>query len=162
RIEFRDRVVFLEDYDISIAQHMVAGVDVWLNTPMRRTEACGTSGMKVLVNGGLNLSTVDGWWSEAYEAGVGWALGERGLDTADDTAQEASQLYDLLEQEVIPLFYRRDAEGLPREWIAMVRNSMSRLTARFSSNRMAREYLERLYLPAAQAFARRSVHQRVA
>lgn len=146
--QMRDHVVFVEDYDIGSAQRMVAGVDVWLNTPETQWEACGTSGMKVLVNGGLNLSTLAGWWEEAYQPQFGWALGGKGAD-------EAAELYDLLEQKVIPEFYDRDELGLPRRWIARVRSSMTQLTPRFSANRMLREYVERLYLPAAHAFARR-------
>ncbi len=154
RAEVRRRVVFLEDYDIALAQELVAGVDVWLNTPLRPWEACGTSGMKVLVNGGLNLSELDGWWAEAWEPGLGWALGAR--DGRGDRPAEAEQLYRLLEQEVVPSFYDRDAARIPRAWVARIRASMARLTPRFSANRMIREYAERFYLPAAEAFRRRS------
>lgn len=144
----RARIVFLEDYDLEHAAHLVQGVDVWLNTPRYPLEASGTSGMKVLVNGGLNLSELDGWWAEAYEPSVGWALGNPVADHPDDAA-EAEQLYRLLEQEVVPAFYERDADGLPRAWLARVRAAMSSLTPRFSSNRMVTEYVERHYLPAA-------------
>jgi starch phosphorylase len=143
--DLRDHLVFLEDYDISSAQRMVAGVDVWLNTPETQWEACGTSGMKVLVNGGLNLSTLAGWWEEGYQPQYGWELNG-----------DPSELYDLLERKVIPEFYERDELGLPRRWIARVRASMTQLTPRFSANRMLREYVERLYLPAAHAYARRT------
>jgi starch phosphorylase len=141
-----------------IAEQMVQGVDLWINTPRRPWEACGTSGMKTLVNGGLNLSELDGWWAEAYAPELGWALGD-GLEHDNDPAwdgAEATELYRQLEQEVVPLFYRdRDAQGCPRGWVAKMRASMGALTPRFSSNRMVREYLERLYLPAAEHYAAR-------
>jgi len=153
-----DHVVFLSDYDMLLTGHLVQGVDVWINTPRRPWEACGTSGMKVLVNGGLNLSELDGWWAEAYSPEVGWAIGdgrEHGEDPAWDAA-EAEALYDLLEREVIPEFYERDASGIPLRWVARVRNSLARLTPRFSANRTVREYTEDYYLPAAAAFRSRS------
>ncbi len=152
----RNRVVFLEDYEMTLAQELVAGIDVWLNTPRRPLEASGTSGMKVLVNGGLNLSELDGWWAEAYTPNVGWALGkiEPNLDGLPD-AEEAAQLYDLLEYQIIPEFYERDHEAIPCRWIERVRTSMSQLTPLYSSNRMVREYVENAYLPASQAYHRR-------
>ncbi len=154
--EVRARVFFLEDYDMSLAIELVTGVDVWINTPRRPWEACGTSGMKLLVNGGLNLSELDGWWAEAYSPEVGWALGDGAEhDDAAWDAREARELYELLERQVIPEFYDRDLEGLPRAWIARIRASMSQLAPRFSSNRMLREYAENIYLPAARALARR-------
>ena len=153
RPEVRDRVVFLEDYDISLAEQLTQGVDVWINTPRRPWEACGTSGMKVLVNGGLNLSERDGWWAEAESPDVGWALGGDG-PRSDDA--DAVELYETLEREVVPQFYERDAQGLPRRWLARIRASMSRLAPQFSANRMLREYLERIYVPAARQFARRA------
>ena len=152
------RVVFLADYDMLLTEQLVQGVDVWINTPRRPWEASGTSGMKVLVNGGLNLSEIDGWWAEAYTPQVGWALGdgrEHGDDPAWD-AVEAGALYDLLEQEVIPHFYTRDASGIPAAWVALMRESMARLTPRFSANRTVREYTELHYLPAAAAYRERS------
>ena len=157
RPEISDRVIFLEDYDIDLAQHLQPGVDVWINTPLRPNEACGTSGMKVLANGGLNISNLDGWWDEAYDPQVGWCLGddqvhsEPGRDKAD-----AEQLYRLLEEKVVPLFYERDEEGIPTGWVAMVRASMSRLTPRYNSARMMQEYVEKIYRPAAVAFRKRS------
>ena len=158
RPELAGRVVFLADYDMLVAEQMVQGVDLWINTPRRPWEACGTSGMKTLVNGGLNLSELDGWWAKAYAPDLGWALGdgqEHDSDPAWDAA-EAEELYRLLEQEVIPLFYHdRDAQGCPRGWVAKMRASMSTLTPRFSSNRMMREYVEHLYLPAAELYAAR-------
>ena len=155
--ELRTRVVFLEDYDIYLAQEMVQGVDVWINTPRRPWEACGTSGMKVLVNGGLNLSVLDGWWEEAFERDVGWAVGDDDvLDTAARDGRDATTLYDILESEILPKFYARDEAGLPREWIARIRSSLSRLTPTYSSSRMVQEYIDRLYLPAADEFRRRT------
>ena len=133
-----------------LTEHLVQGVDVWLNTPRRPWEASGTSGMKVLVNGALNLSELDGWWAEAYAPEVGWALGdgqEHGDDPAWDAA-EAEALYNLLEQEVVPEFYTRDPNGIPTAWVARMRESMARLTPRFSANRTVREYTEQYYLPA--------------
>ena len=155
RPEARAHVVFLDDYDMRLATELVQGVDVWINTPRRPWEASGTSGMKVLVNGGLNLSTLDGWWAEAYDTECGWALGDR-VERPDDDEQEAAQLYALLEQEVIPTFYQRDAEGFPRRWIARMRASMACLAPRFSSVRMLQEYVERAYLPAAASYRRRA------
>jgi len=158
RPDVRHRAVFLEDYDIGLAQEMVQGVDVWINNPRRPWEASGTSGMKVLVNGGMNLSELDGWWAEAYAEDVGWALGDgREHDDQDWDAREAEQLYRLLEEQVAPTFYDRDASGIPRAWMARMRQSMARLTPQFSTNRMAREYVEQLYAPASA-----SLHERTA
>ena len=157
RHDIRQHAVFLIDYDMLLAARMVQGVDVWINTPLRPWEACGTSGMKVLANGGLNLSELDGWWAEAYQPEVGWALGdgkEHDHDPGWDAA-EAQQLYDLLEHDVIPRFYDRDDAGLPRKWIAMMRESMARLTPQFSANRAVREYTEKYYLPAATGYCQR-------
>ena len=129
RPEFRQRVVFLEDYDIALAQELVQGVDVWINTPRRPWEACGTSGMKVLVNGGLNLSERDGWWEEAYAPELGWAIGNDGeRPEGEGDAEDAEALYAILEQEVVPEFYARDAAGMPRRWLERVRRSMASLT----------------------------------
>lgn len=161
RPEARRRVVFLSDYDMQLAEHLVQGADVWLNTPRRPWEASGTSGMKVLVNGGLNLSELDGWWAEAYAPDVGWALGD-GKEHGDDPgwdAIEANALYDLLEREVIPQFYERDEHGIPVAWVTRMRESMARLTPRFSSNRTVREYVESHYLPAAVAYRRRAARR---
>lgn len=149
------RVVFLEDYDITLAQEMVQGVDVWINTPRRPWEACGTSGMKVLVNGGINLSELDGWWAEAYAADLGWAIGTtRQPDDAAQDARDAEELYSLLERVVLPEFYSREA-GIPRAWIARVRQSIATLAPRFSATRMVQDYLTQAYLPAAAALRRR-------
>ncbi len=158
RPEARAHVIFLSDYDMHLTEHLVQGVDVWLNTPRRPWEACGTSGMKVLVNGGINLSELDGWWAEAYTPEVGWALGdgrEHDSDPAWD-ASEAEALYDLLEREVIPEFYNRDEQGIPRAWVTRMRESMARLTPRYSTNRAVHEYTENYYLPAALAYRRRA------
>ncbi len=152
RPEFRERVVFLEDYDISLAQELVQGVDVWLNTPRRPWEACGTSGMKVLVNGGLNLSVADGWWAEAYAPGLGWAIGEEAArDGGDTDAGDAERLYAILENEVVPEFYRRDASGMPRAWIARMRRSMASLAPIYAGTRLVSDYLSIAYLPGAEA-----------
>jgi starch phosphorylase len=158
RPEIRGRVVFLSDYDMSLAEQMVQGVDLWINTPRRPWEACGTSGMKILVNGGLNLSELDGWWAEAFKADVGWAVGD-GREHGDDSnwdAHEAEELYRLLENDIIPCFYERDSMGIPRGWVARMRASMADLTPQFSANRMVREYVDRLYSRAAQWFKRRT------
>jgi starch phosphorylase len=149
RPALRHRAVFLEDYDLTLAAYMVQGVDVWLNTPRRPWEACGTSGMKVLVNGGLNLSERDGWWAEAYSPDVGWALGDGSEPTPD--GGESDALYALLEREIVPEFYDRE-DGIPRRWVKRIRASVATLAPRFSCNRMAREYVERAYLPALAAF----------
>lgn len=158
RPEVRPHVIFLSDYDMLLTEQLVQGVDVWLNTPRRPWEACGTSGMKVLVNGGLNLSELDGWWAEAYSKYVGWALGD-GQEHSDVNAWdnvEANQLYDLLEHEVIPEFYNRNAAGMPTTWIARIRESMARLTPQYSANRAVREYAEHYYLPAATEYRKRA------
>ena len=158
RPEVRDRVVFLSDYDMQMAQELVQGMDLWINTPRRPWEACGTSGMKVLANGGLNVSELDGWWAEAYVPEVGWAVGdgkEHGEDPAWDAA-EVEQLYTLLEQQVVPEFYDRDAQGLPSRWLGRVRESMARLTPEFSASRAIREYTNDRYLPAAAGYAERA------
>ncbi len=161
RPEVRPRVVFLTDYDLFMAEHLVQGVDVWVNTPRRPWEASGTSGMKVLVNGGLNLSELDGWWAEAYSPEVGWAIGD-GREHGDDPswdAAEAEALYRLLEREVVPEFYRRDAKGIPAGWVARMRESMARLTPAFATNRTVRQYTEEHYLRAASAFTARAAHE---
>lgn len=158
RPEVSPHIVFLADYDILMAERLVHGVDVWLNTPRLPMEASGTSGMKVLANGGLNLSELDGWWAEAYRPEVGWALGdgkEHGQDPAWDYA-EAQALYALLEQQVKPLYYHRDKSGVPKEWVKLIRNSMIKLAPRFSTVRMMQEYVEQYYLPAASLYQKRS------
>lgn len=154
---FRRRVVFLQDYDIALAQELVQGVDVWINTPRRPWEACGTSGMKVLVNGGLNCSILDGWWDEAYEPSVGWSIGDgSGGPVQEADARDAADLYQVLENKIVPEFYDRDQEGLPRAWLRRIRESMSRLTPLFGGARMMRDYVENVYFPLARAVRVRS------
>ncbi len=150
---FRSHVVFIEDYDINVARYLVQGVDVWLNTPRRPLEASGTSGMKVAANGGLNVSILDGWWCEGFSPDTGFAIGhgEEYKDTDFQDYVESQALYDVLEREVIPLFYDRDATGIPRDWIKKMKASMSRLGRLFNTNRMIQEYTELLYLPAHKA-----------
>jgi glycogen phosphorylase len=161
RPEVRGRVVFLSDYDMSLAEELIQGVDVWINTPRRPWEACGTSGMKVLSNGGLNLSELDGWWAEAYRPDFGWAIGD-GREHNNDPdwdSREVSQLYSLLENDIIPCFYGRDSEGIPRNWVARIRASMAELTPQFSANRMVREYVDKLYFPSAKNYKRRTANE---
>jgi len=152
--EFRQHIVFLENYDIEVARYMVQGVDVWLNTPIRLKEASGTSGMKAAVNGVLNMSTLDGWWDEAYSYNVGWAIG--GGESYDDPEYqdevESQALYNLLENEVIPLFYKRGNNNIPRKWVELMKNSMSEICPFFNTNRMIREYAEWFYVPAMNKF----------
>lgn len=158
RNDLYKHVVFLSDYDMLLTENMVQGVDVWLNTPRRPWEACGTSGMKVLVNGGINLSELDGWWAEAYAPEVGWAIGdmkEHGEDPGWD-AEEASALYTILEQQVVPDFYTRNENRIPEKWIEKMRQSMAILTPQFSANRTVREYTEKYYLPAAENYLKRA------
>jgi starch phosphorylase len=148
--EIRHRLVFLEDYDMSIARALVQGVDVWVNTPRRPLEASGTSGMKVVANGGLNLSILDGWWDEAYNRNLGWAIGS-GEEYTDSEVQdqiESQEFFNILEREVVPLFYSRSSDGLPRDWIGMMKNSMRTLCPYFNTDRMVAEYTEKFYVPA--------------
>lgn len=150
------RMLFLEDYDMEVARHLVQGVDVWLNNPRRPMEASGTSGMKVLPNGGLNCSILDGWWAEGYEPGTGWAIGD-GLDRTDQGHQDwldSRALYQLIEQEIAPLFYARGENGLPLGWLEMVRKSMRELSPQFSTWRMVQDYTTRFYMPSNDSFHR--------
>jgi len=148
----RRSLVFIEDYDMNVARYLVQGVDVWLNTPLRPMEASGTSGMKAAANGALNLSVPDGWWEEGYDPSVGWTIGSG--ETYDDLEYqnivESQALYDLLEKEIIPLFYDRGSDGLPRGWIAKMKAAIGTLAPVFNTNRMVREYAERFYIPAAK------------
>ncbi len=158
RSEARARIIFIEDYDMSVARHLVQGVDVWLNNPRRPMEASGTSGMKILANGGLNCSILDGWWAEAYDddAEAGWAIG-KGEDYNDTGYQdhvEAGALYALLEEDIIPLFYNRNADGLPRSWVKRIKNSMRTHCPVYNTHRMVREYAEKFYLPASARYHR--------
>jgi starch phosphorylase len=149
--QLRRRMVFVENYDINVARYLVQGVDVWLNTPRRPYEASGTSGMKAAANGVLNLSILDGWWVEGYTPDVGWAIGH-GEDYSDPNYQdqiESVALYDILEKQVVPLFYQRSVDNVPRAWIQRMKNCLRKLAPVFNTNRMVRDYTENLYLPAA-------------
>jgi starch phosphorylase len=154
--EFRQRIVFLEDYDIKVGRYLYQGVDVWLNTPRRPLEASGTSGMKATVNGAINISILDGWWDEAYDGIDGWAIGrgEEYQDTAYQDQVESQALYQILESEVVPTFYARGRDGLPREWIRRMKHAMRTICPAFSAYRMVREYTERLYIPAERHWER--------
>ncbi|MGQ9631739.1 MAG: glycosyltransferase family 1 protein [bacterium] len=155
---FRSKIVFIEDYDMEVAQYLVRGVDVWLNNPRRLLEASGTSGMKAVANGALNISILDGWWNEAYSPDVGWAIGrgEMYQDLGYQDEVESNALYDLLEKEVVPLFYDRGPDGLPRGWINKMKTAMRILCPMFNTNRMVHEYTKRFYLPSAQRYRRLS------
>jgi starch phosphorylase len=158
RPDIQGRVVFLSDYDMLMTQQFAPGIDVWLNTPRRPWEASGTSGMKVLANGGLNVSELDGWWAEAYTPEVGWAIGDR-LEHGDDPLwdrAEAEALYTLLEQEVVPDFYDRNISGMPVRWVERIRESMAKLAPAYSASRTVSQYTEQLYLPAAAGYQQRS------
>ncbi|EPJ85097.1 MULTISPECIES: alpha-glucan family phosphorylase [Pseudomonas] len=156
RPDVQGRVAFLDDYDMRVARNLVQGVDVWVNTPRRPWEASGTSGMKILANGGLNLSQLDGWWAEACTDEVGWGIGDGAEHDETHDLVDATQLYEVLEQQVVPAFYERDAQGLPRDWIRRMRASMGNLATHYSADRAVREYTERYYLPAAIAYRARS------
>lgn len=147
---FRRKLVFLQDYDINIARYLVQGVDVWLNTPIRPMEACGTSGMKAAANGALNMSILDGWWPEAYDGSNGWAIGtgEEYPDPEYRDKVDAEAVYELLEKEVVPLFFDRGPDGHPHGWIEMMKNSMATICGRFNSHRMIEEYMSDYYVPA--------------
>ncbi len=150
--QFRHRIVFIEDYDLNVARSLVQGVDIWLNTPLRPLEASGTSGMKAVVNGAIHVSVRDGWWDEAYDRSVGWAIGEAEEYVDKELAEklEADMLYHQLESDIVPLFYARSQGGLPRDWIALMKASMRKLGPFFNTHRMVREYHETAYVPAAQ------------
>ncbi len=160
RDDVRPHAIFLADEDVLMMEKLSQGVDLWINTPQRPWEACGTSGMKVLVNGGLNLSELDGWWSEAYVPAVGWAIGDGREHDGDPgwDAAEAGGLYDLLEQEIVTEFYEREDGGIPRRWLARVRESMAQLTPVYSASRAVQQYLEECYLPAAEAYRARAAN----
>jgi starch phosphorylase len=161
RPDVRPHVIFLADYDMYLTAHLVQGVDLWVNTPERPWEACGTSGMKVLVNGGINVSELDGWWAEAYTPDIGWAIGDSREHSGDPAwnSEEAGALYSILENEIVPEFYSRDKQGIPTKWVARMRESMARLTPRFSATRAVRDYTEDHYLPAAAAFKARAANK---
>lgn len=157
----RARMVFLEDYDMRVARMLVQGVDLWLNNPRRPYEASGTSGMKVVPNGGLNLSILDGWWDEGYEPGVGWAIGDRGDDSTDSGHQDwldSRALYNLIEGDIAPTFYHRVDHGIPRDWIRMVKRSIKTHAPRFSTARMVHDYTSRFYVPASEMYTRLSAN----
>jgi starch phosphorylase len=156
--DVRLHIIFLSDYDMFLTGRLVQGVDVWINTPQRPWEASGTSGMKVLVNGGLNLSELDGWWAEAYTPELGWALGDgqEHFNDPDLDALEADALYELLELEVVPEFYTRSENGVPAAWVKRIRESMTKLTPQYSADRAVREYTDEHYLPAAAEYRLRS------
>jgi starch phosphorylase len=148
---FKGKIAFIEDYDINVCRHLIQGVDVWLNNPRRPLEASGTSGQKVVLNGGLNCSILDGWWAEAYNGRNGFAIG-KGYSHSNDAItdkRDAEYLYHVIENEVIPTFYDRDRDGLPRKWIKMMMNSISTLAWRFSAHRMVMDYTRHAYVPAA-------------
>jgi starch phosphorylase len=149
--EFRGKVVFLEDYDIEMGRMLVQGCDVWLNTPRRPQEASGTSGQKSPINGGVNVSIPDGWWAEAYRGDNGWSVGDDQVDPDPEgqDREDAAHLYALLEAEVLPRFFERDEQGLPRGWIETMKASIESVVPRFSAQRMVRDYVEQAYLPAA-------------
>jgi len=146
------RLVFLEDYDMNLARYLVQGVDVWMNNPRRPNEASGTSGMKAAMNGVLNFSVLDGWWREAYNGSNGWAIGEdAGLDSEVRDEADAESLYDVLENQIIPLYYtERNADNVPMEWMKMLKESVRTIAPQFGTRRMLKEYIERLYLPAEE------------
>ncbi len=156
RPEFRDRVVILEGYDVEVARVLVQGCDVWLNTPLRPLEASGTSGMKAVANGALHMSVLDGWWWEAYKPGLGWAIGRDRIDDDPETqdAYDAASLYDLLENEVVPLFYDRDKDGLPVNWVEQMKRSIAAFAPRFNTARMVSEYATEAYTPASRSWHR--------
>ncbi len=152
----RQKVAFIEDYDINVARYLVQGVDVWLNNPLRPLEACGTSGMKAAGNGVLNFSVLDGWWDEAYDFKNGWAIGNREnyTDHRYQDEVESRAIYSILENDIVPLFYERGADGLPREWIRMVKHSLLTIASHYNTNRMLKEYFYRFYKPAGENFKR--------
>jgi starch phosphorylase len=148
---FNNRIVFIEDYDINVCRHLIQGVDVWLNNPRRPLEASGTSGQKAVLNGALNLSILDGWWAEACDGSNGFAVGKGTQHVSDDVTdrRDAELLYAALEEQVVPTFYDRDMDGLPRKWIRMMMNSIATLAWRFSAHRMVMDYTRVCYVPAA-------------
>jgi len=161
RETLRRHMVFLEDYDLDIARAMVQGVDIWLNTPRRPNEACGTSGMKAVANGALHFSVLDGWWDEGYNREIGWAIGngEEYEDHAFQDELESRALYDVLEKDVAPIFYERGPDGIPRRWVAKMKASMHKLCPMFNTHRMVSEYWDRFYVPAAERGAQLMEHE---
>ena len=154
--EFHGRIAFVEDYDMLLARYLVQGVDVWLNTPRRLQEASGTSGMKASINGVLHFSVRDGWWHEGYNGKNGWAIGDGPNESAEEQdSQDAESIYRLLEEEIVPLYYERDVNGIPRGWMQMVKEAISSITPRFCAKRMMKEYTEKTYLPIIKANQKR-------
>jgi starch phosphorylase len=150
RAENSGRLVFLEDYDMNIARYLIQGVDVWLNTPRRPNEASGTSGQKAAINGVLNFSVLDGWWREGYNGRNGWAIGsDRTYDDPDvQDSEDVKSLYEILENQIVPLYYERSADNLPSEWLGWVKESIRSLGPQFNMSRMVKEYAHEMYLPA--------------
>jgi len=150
--EYQGRIVFVEDYDMHLARYLVQGVDVWLNTPRRLQEACGTSGMKASMNGVVHLSVPDGWWYEGYNGANGWVIGDdrNAVRPEEEDESDAEELYRLLEEKIVPLYYTRDRSGMPYDWIQVVKESISSTVPAFCTRRMLKEYTERMYRPAAQ------------
>jgi starch phosphorylase len=146
--KFLGRIAFVEDYDIHISHYLVQGVDVWLNTPRRLQEACGTSGMKAALNGVLNLSVLDGWWCEGYNSKNGWAIGDNigVLNSREEDKLDAQSIYRLLEEEIMPLYYDRDTKGLPVGWVGMMKEAIRSVSPRFCTRRMLKEYAAKLYI----------------
>ena len=145
-VTVRQRVAFIEGYDQEIARQLVQGVDVWMNVPRRPQEASGTSGEKIAINGGLNFSVLDGWWLEGYDGDNGFAIGDLSdVNDAEMDQEDAESMYRVLAEEVVPRFYDRDENGMPRRWIAMMKRSIETLVPRFSSDRMVADYVERIY-----------------
>jgi starch phosphorylase len=149
---FLGRIAFVEDYDMHLARDLVRGVDVWLNNPRRLQEACGTSGMKASMNGVINLSIRDGWWDEAYDGNNGWAIDDfQGGGPTEEDKSDAESLYNLLEKEIVPLFYDRDRTGVPHSWIKIAKEAIRTVSPAFNACRMMKEYTQRMYVPAAKA-----------
>jgi starch phosphorylase len=143
------RIAFVEDYGEQLAQYLVQGVDVWLNNPLPPLEACGTSGMKASLNGVPQLSILDGWWLEGYNGHNGWAFGSEAGDNRD--ARDAAAIYEILEQQVVPLFYKTDDDGVPQEWVQLMKNAIKSTAARFSARRMVKEYAQKCYQEALKS-----------
>jgi starch phosphorylase len=148
--EFQGRIAFVEDYDLHLARYLVQGVDVWLNTPRRLQEACGTSGMKASINGVLHLSVRDGWWHEGYNGKNGWAIGDLTVRPEEEDAHDAESLYNLLEQQIVPLFYDRDRNNIPHGWVRMIKEAIRSIAPNFCAKRMLTQYTEQLYIPVCQ------------
>jgi starch phosphorylase len=148
---FNNRIVYVEDYDINVCRHLIQGVDVWLNNPRRPLEASGTSGQKAVLNGALNMSVLDGWWAEAYDGANGFAIGNGRTHVSDEIMdrRDAESMYSVLEQQLVPMFYERDIDGLPQRWIKTMMNSIATLAWRFSAHRMVMDYTRASYVPAA-------------